>query len=57
MTNPSDSKFIDEIPITKALDIIIRNNTAFIITEVSVNQYELNPDNIKDFKKISSFTF
>ncbi|WP_299058828.1 hypothetical protein [uncultured Polaribacter sp.] len=55
--NPLDSKFLKEIPTTNSIDIIIRNNNAFIISEGSISQYELNLNDILNFKKISEFTF
>lgn len=57
VTNPESSKFVKEIPTQGALDIIIRNNHAFIIAENSIEQYSLNKADIKDFKKISTFNF
>lgn len=57
ITDPENSKYIEEIPTTGAIDIIIRNNHAFIISEHSINQYELNTTDITNFKKISTFTF
>lgn len=57
ITDPTDSKYIEQIPTKGAIDIIIRNNHAFIISDFSIDQYELNAANITDFKKISTFTF
>lgn len=57
VTNPRESTFVKEIPTTGAIDIIIRNNHAFIIAEGSIDQYALDMQNIKDFEKISTFNF
>ncbi|SOU85691.1 hypothetical protein PG913_00300 [Tenacibaculum pacificus] len=57
ISNPKDSKYINEIPTKNAMDIIIRNNHAFIISENSIDQYELNTTNIESFTKISTFNF
>lgn len=57
VSNPEQSKFIKEIPTQGALDIIIRNNHAFIIADGSIEQYALNVADIKNFEKISTFTF
>lgn len=57
VTDPSDSKYLEEIPTIGAIDIIIRNNDAFIISENSIAQYQLDANDITNFKKISEFTF
>ena len=57
VTDPADSKYLEEIPTTGAIDIIIRNNSAFIISDGSISQYQLDPSDISNFKKISEFTF
>lgn len=57
VSDPNDSKYLDEIPTSGAIDIIIRNNHAFIISDFSIDQYELNNTDITNFKKISTFTF
>jgi len=57
VTDPNDSKYLEEIPTTSAIDIIIRNNNAFIISEHNITQYELDANDITNFKKISEFTF
>ena len=57
VTDPYLSKYVDEIPTNGAIDIIIRNNHAFIISDFSIDQYELNSADIKNFKKISTFIF
>jgi hypothetical protein len=57
VTDPSDSKYLEEIPTIGAIDIIIRDNNAFIISENSIAQYQLDTTNITNFKKISEFTF
>ncbi len=57
VTDPSDSKYIDEIATQGAIDIIIRNNHAFIISEFAVEQYQLNASDISNVTKISTFTF
>ncbi|MEX6626703.1 LVIVD repeat-containing protein [Tenacibaculum salmonis] len=57
VSNPKDSKYINEIPTKNAMDIIIRNNHAFIISENSIDQYELNTTNIESFTKMSTFNF
>jgi hypothetical protein len=57
VTDPADSKYLEEIPTVGAIDIIIRNNNAFIISENSIAQYQLDVTDISNFKKISEFTF
>ncbi len=57
VTDPSDSKYIDEIVTEGAIDIIIRNNHAFIISEFAIAQYQLNKEDITKSTKISTFTF
>ncbi|UAM97433.1 hypothetical protein K8354_14065 [Polaribacter litorisediminis] len=57
VTDPSNSLYINEIPTTGALDIIIRNHNAFIISEHNIAQYQLDVNDITDFKKISEFAF
>lgn len=57
ISNPEDSRYIDEIPTENSIDIIIRDNQAFIISEDSIDQYELDSANIESFTKISKFTF
>ncbi|MEW7281040.1 hypothetical protein ABW636_20795 [Aquimarina sp. 2201CG1-2-11] len=57
VSDPNDSKFIKEIPTKNAIDIIIRDNHAFIISAYSIEQYELNNEDIENFKKISTFNF
>lgn len=57
VTDPSNSKYVEEIPTTGAIDIIIRNNNAFIISENNIQQYQLDVNDITNFKKISEFTF
>lgn len=57
VSNAEQSKFVKEIPTKGAIDIIIRNNHAFIISEGSIDQYALNMENIEVFEKISTFTF
>ena len=57
ISDPSDSKYIDEIDTTGAIDIIIRDNHAFIISEFTIDQYQLNSTDIANATKISTFTF
>lgn len=57
VSNPKNSKYINEIPTKNAIDIVIRDNHAFIISEGSIDQYELDPTDITKFKKISNFQF
>lgn len=57
ISDPNDSKYIEEIPTKKAIDIIISENHAFIISEGSIEQYQLNPQDIKKYKKVSVFNF
>ncbi len=57
VTDPIDSKYLEEIPTTGAIDIIIRDNNAFIISDDSISQYQLDLNDISNFKKISEFTF
>ena len=37
--------------------IIIRDNNAFIISENNIAQYQLDVNDVTNFKKISEFTF
>lgn len=55
--NPDDSKLLGEIPTKNAIDIVIQNNHACIISEKSIEQYQLDSKNINNFKKISVFSF
>ncbi|MCG1035222.1 hypothetical protein [Polaribacter sargassicola] len=57
ITKPEDSVYIDEINTENAIDIIIRDNHAFIISDYSIDQYELDYNDITNFTKISTFTF
>jgi hypothetical protein len=57
VSDPNDSKYIDEIATKGAIDIIIRNNHAFIISEFTIDQYELNNTDIANSTKISTFNF
>ena len=57
VSNPNDSKYVDEIATQGAIDIIIRNNHAFVISEFSIEQYQLNENDITNVTSISSFTF
>ena len=57
VSDPKNSKYIDEIETQGAIDIIIRNNHAFIISEFAIVQYLLNPNDIKNATQISTFTF
>ena len=57
VSNASESVFITEIPTDNAIDIIIRDNHAFIISEDSIDQYELDATDMTNFKAISSFVF
>ena len=57
VSDPDDSKFVKEIDTKNAIDIIIRDDHAFIISEHSVEQYELDSEDIENFKKISTFNF
>lgn len=57
VSDPNDSKYLDEIPTENAIDIIIRENHAFIISDFSINQYELDSNDITNAKKISTFSF
>ncbi|MGB1042555.1 MAG: hypothetical protein ACPGU6_04110 [Tenacibaculum sp.] len=57
ISTPEASIFIDEIQTKNAIDIIIKNNHAFIISEHSISQYLLNNNDIKNFKKVSVFNF
>ncbi|WP_397445036.1 hypothetical protein [Polaribacter sp. R77954] len=57
VTDPSDSKYVDEIATEGAIDIIIRNDHAFVISEFAIEQYQLNENDITNAIKISTFTF
>lgn len=57
ISDPTNSKYLKSIPAVNSIDIIVKENHVFIINEMSIDQYELNPDNIESFVKISSFTF
>lgn len=57
VSDPKNSKFLKEIPTKNAIDIIIRNNHAFIISETTIEQFKLNYNEIKKVEKISTFTF
>lgn len=57
VSDPSNSKYLYEITTQGALDIIIRNNHAFIISEFAIDQYQLDSNDITNFTKISTFTF
>jgi hypothetical protein len=57
ITDPADSKYIEAIPTVGAIDIIIRDNNAFIIADHSITQYQLNLNDITSFTKISEFNF
>ncbi len=57
VSNASESQLVTEIPTDNAIDIIIRNNHAFIITDKSIDQYELDPIDMTNYKALSSFSF
>ena len=57
VSDPQNSIFINEIPTENSIDIIIRNNHAFIISEGSIDQYQLDSLDIENFTKISTFNF
>ncbi|APZ45913.1 hypothetical protein BW723_06210 [Polaribacter reichenbachii] len=57
VSDPNDSKFLDEIETENAIDIIIRNDNAFIISEYTIEQYQLNYNDITNPIKISTTTF
>lgn len=57
VSDPSNSQYLEEIPTNGAIDIIIRNNNAFIIADHSITQYQLDLNDIKNFTKISEFNF
>jgi hypothetical protein len=57
VSDPSNSIYLDELTTQGAIDIIIRNNHAFIISEFAIAQYQLNSSDITNFTKISTFTF
>jgi len=57
ISNPEDSTFISEIPTENSIDIIIRDDQAFIISSGSIDQYQLDSSNIENFTKISTFNF
>ena len=57
VSDASNSIFVAEIPTSDAIDVIIRDNNAFIISSNSINQYELNASDIANFRELSSFKF
>lgn len=57
VSNPSNSKYVDEIDTQGAIDIIIRNDHAFIISEFTIEQYQLNSNDITNVSHVSTFTF
>lgn len=57
VSDPSNSKYIDEFTTQGAIDIIIRDDHAFVISEFAIEQYQLNKDDITNVTAISTFTF
>ncbi|MDB2385584.1 hypothetical protein N9V96_03855 [Polaribacter sp.] len=57
VSNPEESKYIKQIDTNDAIDIIIRENRAFVITANSIEQYDLNPNDIEQITTVSTFTF
>lgn len=57
VSDPNDSLYINEIPTENAIDIVIRDNQAFIISETAIDQYQLDATDVSNFSKISTFTF
>lgn len=57
VSDPKNSKYLKSIPIKYANDVVIIKNHLFIISDKSIDQYELNENDIKNFKKISTFSF
>lgn len=57
VSDPVDSKYITSIPVNFSIDVIIRENQLFIISEKGVYQYQLNANNIESFNKLSELIF
>ena len=55
VTNPINSIFIKSIPVALGIDVIIRENHLFIISENGLFQYQLNKDAIESFDKLSEY--
>ncbi len=55
VTNPVNSIFIKSIPVALGIDVIIRENHLFIISENGLFQYQLNKDDIESFDKLSEY--
>lgn len=57
VSDPSNSVYIASIPITLSIDVIIRENQLFIISDKGLYQYQLNPNSISSFSKMSEIVF
>lgn len=57
ITNPEKSTYVGSIPVKFANDLIIRDHHLFIIGDKSIEQYQIDKEDVKKSKKLSSFTF
>ena len=57
VSDASNSIYITEIPTEGSIDIVIRDAHTFIISENSIDQYELDSNDIESYTKISTFTY
>lgn len=55
VTDPVNSVYITSIPVLLGVDVIIKENQLFIISENGLYQYQLNNDNIAAFEKLSEY--
>ena len=57
VSDPTNSIYITSIPIALSIDVIIRENNLFVISEKGLYQYQLNPNAISSFQKMSEIKF
>ena len=57
VSDPTNSIYITSIPIALSIDVIIRENKLFVISEKGLYQYQLNPNAISSFQKMSEIKF
>ena len=55
ITDPENSKLVTSIP-ENAFDLIVRDNLLIAIGDKALYQYELNPSDIEDIKKLSTIS-
>lgn len=55
ISNPNETVLVTAINVS-AFDVIIRNNELIAIGENSLNQYQLDPNNIKNIVKLSTLS-